>query len=259
MKITCSPSLCLAAPFALAGGLPEIPRKRMDECVRPAEEKSSTSMASPSRHLKVDDECYEIYGWELDKSGVQHKVEVYFDAKTGSIAEKELDLAGALGTDLFACSTGVCLGGIAPELLAAEGGEAPHRWLGYALCALVLVRSCGALSVPTMPVFAVSWSVHGVSSPPCRILRRITASTLVGHSPLAGWMILLLLALVVSRASPAGCTSRCLLGSDCGRPPRDPRQRADRRGGGACPGGVVGSSGAGRLPLLRSMLWRGFD
>ena len=41
--------------------------------------------------FKVDDECYEIYGWELDESGEEHKVEVYFDAKTGDIVKKEVD------------------------------------------------------------------------------------------------------------------------------------------------------------------------
>jgi hypothetical protein len=41
--------------------------------------------------FKVDDECYEIYGWELDENGEEKKIEVYFDAKTGEIVKKEDD------------------------------------------------------------------------------------------------------------------------------------------------------------------------
>lgn len=39
--------------------------------------------------FKVDDECYEIYGWETDENGKEQKVEVYFDAKTGDIVKKK--------------------------------------------------------------------------------------------------------------------------------------------------------------------------
>lgn len=41
--------------------------------------------------FKVDDECYEIYGWETDSDGVEQKIEVYFDAKTGDIVKKKID------------------------------------------------------------------------------------------------------------------------------------------------------------------------
>ena len=39
--------------------------------------------------FKVDDECYEIYGWETDENGKEQKIEVYFDAKTGDIVKKK--------------------------------------------------------------------------------------------------------------------------------------------------------------------------
>ena len=38
--------------------------------------------------FKVDDECYEIYGWETDENGKEQKIEVYFDAKTGDIVKR---------------------------------------------------------------------------------------------------------------------------------------------------------------------------
>ncbi len=41
--------------------------------------------------FKVDDECYEIYGWEAGEDGEMKKIEVYFDAKTGAIVKKEED------------------------------------------------------------------------------------------------------------------------------------------------------------------------
>ena len=41
--------------------------------------------------FKVDDECYEIYGWEMNDSGEEQKIEVYFDTKTGAIVKKEID------------------------------------------------------------------------------------------------------------------------------------------------------------------------
>jgi hypothetical protein len=41
--------------------------------------------------FKIDDECYEIYGWETNEAGERQKIEVYFDAKTGAIVKKEDD------------------------------------------------------------------------------------------------------------------------------------------------------------------------
>ena len=43
------------------------------------------------KKFKVDDECYEIYGWQKSDNGEEQKVEVYFDAKTGAIVKKEVD------------------------------------------------------------------------------------------------------------------------------------------------------------------------
>ncbi|MCH1492674.1 MAG: PepSY domain-containing protein [Luminiphilus sp.] len=41
--------------------------------------------------FKVDDNCYEIYGWETNESGEEQRVEVYFDMATGAIVKKEVD------------------------------------------------------------------------------------------------------------------------------------------------------------------------
>jgi hypothetical protein len=41
--------------------------------------------------FKVDDNCYEIYGWETLESGEEQRVEVYFDMATGVIVKKEVD------------------------------------------------------------------------------------------------------------------------------------------------------------------------
>lgn len=41
--------------------------------------------------FKVDDNCYEIYGWETDASGQEQRIEVYFDMATGDIVKKEVD------------------------------------------------------------------------------------------------------------------------------------------------------------------------
>lgn len=41
------------------------------------------------KKFKIDDECYEIYGWETDENGDEQKIEVYFDAKTGDIVKKK--------------------------------------------------------------------------------------------------------------------------------------------------------------------------
>ncbi len=40
--------------------------------------------------FKIDDNCYEIYGWER-VDGQLEKIEVYFDAKTGEIVKKKRD------------------------------------------------------------------------------------------------------------------------------------------------------------------------
>ena len=43
------------------------------------------------KKFKVDDNCYEIYGWEALASGEEQRVEVYFDMATGAIVKKEVD------------------------------------------------------------------------------------------------------------------------------------------------------------------------
>ena len=41
--------------------------------------------------FKIDDNCYEIYGWQETADGEQQKIEVYFDPKTGEIVKQKLD------------------------------------------------------------------------------------------------------------------------------------------------------------------------
>ncbi|MDA9580113.1 PepSY domain-containing protein [Luminiphilus sp.] len=43
------------------------------------------------KKFKVDDNCYEIYGWEALASGEEQRVEVYFDMANGAIVKKEVD------------------------------------------------------------------------------------------------------------------------------------------------------------------------
>ncbi|MDB2654634.1 PepSY domain-containing protein [Luminiphilus sp.] len=42
------------------------------------------------KNFKVDDECYEIYGWQTDEDGKEQKIEVYFDASNGDIVKKKM-------------------------------------------------------------------------------------------------------------------------------------------------------------------------
>ena len=41
------------------------------------------------KRFKIDDECYEIYGWEIDGSGKEQNREGYCDAKAGDIVKKK--------------------------------------------------------------------------------------------------------------------------------------------------------------------------
>ena len=43
------------------------------------------------KQFKIDDNCYEIYGWETLASGEEQRVEVYFDMANAAIVKKEVD------------------------------------------------------------------------------------------------------------------------------------------------------------------------
>ncbi len=44
------------------------------------------------KKFKTSGDCYEIYGWGLNKAGDQFvKIEVYFDTKSGDIVKKKID------------------------------------------------------------------------------------------------------------------------------------------------------------------------
>lgn len=42
------------------------------------------------KNFKVDDECYDIYGWQTDEDGKEQKIEVFFDASNGDIVKKKM-------------------------------------------------------------------------------------------------------------------------------------------------------------------------
>lgn len=44
------------------------------------------------KKFKIDGNCYEIYGWEMDSSKRKYKqIEVYFNPVNGEIVKKEID------------------------------------------------------------------------------------------------------------------------------------------------------------------------
>jgi hypothetical protein len=44
------------------------------------------------KKFKIDDNCYEIYGWEVDAQGRESKkIEVYFNPVSGEIVKKKDD------------------------------------------------------------------------------------------------------------------------------------------------------------------------
>ncbi len=92
--------LLLGLPFALPFALPAVTFAAADCPEYPKSEWMSVfdlqkmivnEYGFAIKLFKVDDECYEIYGWELDEEGNEKKIEVYFDAKTGAIVKKEDD------------------------------------------------------------------------------------------------------------------------------------------------------------------------
>lgn len=86
--------------------------------------------------------------------------------------------------------------GIALNYWVLEGGDETHEWLGYALLALVCARIVWGFIGPDNARF------HQFIVGPRRVLHSIQHFSAdyahhKGHSPLAGWMILLLLSLVI--------------------------------------------------------------
>ncbi len=79
----------LFAPFALAGAdCTAYPKSEwMSEF--DLQKKIINEYGFAISRFKVDDECYEIYGWEKGANGEKVKIEVYFDAKTGAIVKKK--------------------------------------------------------------------------------------------------------------------------------------------------------------------------
>jgi len=89
--------------------------------------------------------------------------------------------------------------GIALNYWFLEGGDDLHEWLGYALAALVVARIAWGFIGPAEARFA-SFVVG-----PRRVFHSIRHFSEdyrehSGHSPLAGWMILFLLLLVLGLA-----------------------------------------------------------
>lgn len=89
--------------------------------------------------------------------------------------------------------------GVVANYWILEGGDDLHEWLGYALAALVGVRIIWGLTGPKEARFS-SFIVG-----PGRVARSLVHFAddyreHTGHSPLAGWMIIMLLALVLGLA-----------------------------------------------------------
>lgn len=83
--------LLLGSTLAWAGAdCPDIsPDERMT--VLDLQKKIVNDYGFAIKTFKVDDNCYEIYGWETNDSGEQQRVEVYFEMATGEIVKKEVD------------------------------------------------------------------------------------------------------------------------------------------------------------------------
>lgn len=83
--------LAVVSPLALAGAdCKEYPKDQwMSEF--DLQKKIINEYGFAIAKFKVDDNCYEIYGWEKSASAKdgKQKIEVYFDAHTGEIVKKK--------------------------------------------------------------------------------------------------------------------------------------------------------------------------
>ena len=89
-KLLLAAFLALPTHAMAAADCPEYPRDQWMS-VMDLQKKIINEYGFTIKLFKVDDECYEIYGWETNAEGEEQKIEVYFDAKTGDIVKKEDD------------------------------------------------------------------------------------------------------------------------------------------------------------------------
>lgn len=79
-----------------------------------------------------------------------------------------------------------------------EAGEAPHRWTGYAACALVLARTVWGFVGSRHARFADFWPHPRRVMAHLRALARGTVPHHLGHNPLGALMMLALMGLVLA-------------------------------------------------------------
>lgn len=82
----------LTSPFLFAGAdCPKAPKSEWMSKLA-MQKKIVNDYGFAIKKFKIDDNCYEIYGWEVDDSGKEaRKIEVYFNPVNGDIVKKELD------------------------------------------------------------------------------------------------------------------------------------------------------------------------
>lgn len=84
------------------------------------------------------------------------------------------------------------------NLTVLEAGEKPHRWLGYAACAAVALRTVWGVVGSRHARFADWFPTPGRLIPYVKLLLKGEEPRQLGHNPLGAVMMLLLWALVLS-------------------------------------------------------------
>lgn len=87
--------------------------------------------------------------------------------------------------------------GVGLNLWVLEEGERPHRWIGYALCALVVLRGVWGFVGSPHARFADFWPTRARLDEHWRALRLRQPDRHPGHNPLGALVMLALLALVL--------------------------------------------------------------
>lgn len=89
------------------------------------------------------------------------------------------------------------VGAVALELWLLEAGDPPHRWVGYAAAALVLLRLAWGFVGPRHARFADFWPTPTRLRAHLRAWRGGPAPASPGHNPLGALMMLTLMLLVL--------------------------------------------------------------
>jgi len=89
-KLLLALPLCLPVAAVASADCPKYPKSEWMS-VFELQKKIVNEYGFAIKKFKVDDECYEIYGWAVNEGGKKVKVEVYFDTKTGAIVKQHRD------------------------------------------------------------------------------------------------------------------------------------------------------------------------